>query len=147
MTDAHEMPRTAWTEDELGRIGDAEVLQLASARRDGGLRAYVTMWVVRAGDELYVRSAHGPNNPWYRRAKASGTGRIRAGGVEGDVMFAEAAADTHTSIDGAYHAKYDRYGPQTVGSVTGREAEAVTVRLVPRAEQPGSKDRKESSRV
>ena len=28
----------------------------------------MTMWVVRAGDELYVRSAYGPNNPWYRRA-------------------------------------------------------------------------------
>ena len=104
------MPRTTWTEGELRRIGDAEVLQLASARPDGSLRPYITMWTVRAGDELYVRSAHGPNNPWYRRAKASGTGRIRAGGVERDVTFAEAAAGTHTSIDGAYHAKYGRPG-------------------------------------
>jgi hypothetical protein len=41
------------------------------------LRPYVTMWVVRANDELYVRSAYGPNNPWFRRAKASGAGRRR----------------------------------------------------------------------
>ncbi len=71
----------AWTNDELTRIGGAEELQLASTRRDGTLRPYVTMLAVRAGNDLYVRSAYGPDNPWYRRAKASGSGRIRAGGL------------------------------------------------------------------
>ncbi len=54
---------TTWTNEELSRIGEAEELQLASARGEGTLRPYVTMWVVRAGDQLYVRSAYGPNNP------------------------------------------------------------------------------------
>jgi hypothetical protein len=54
-------------------------LQLASLRCDGELRPYVTMWVVRAGGDLYVRSVYGPDNPWFRRAKASGAGRVRAG--------------------------------------------------------------------
>jgi hypothetical protein len=124
-----------WTEDELARIGGAEELQLASRRRDGTLRPYVTMWVVRAGDDLYVRSAYGADNPWYRRAKASGAGRIRAGGIERDVTFTDAGPDAHVAIDAAYHAKYDRYGPTIVGSVTGPEAKAVTVRLVVRDEQ------------
>jgi hypothetical protein len=66
---------TTWTPDELDRIGDAEELDLASRRPDGSLRAHVTMWVVRAGDDVYVRSAYGPQNPWYVRATASGTGR------------------------------------------------------------------------
>jgi hypothetical protein len=123
-----------WAHDELSRIGDADELQLASARGDGSLRPYVTMWVVRVGDEVYVRSAYGPDNPWYRRATASGHGRIRAGGVERDVTFGDAAADAHAAIDAAYHAKYDRYGPKIVGSVVGPDAEAVTVRLVPHAE-------------
>src|SRR4029453_10709720 len=71
-------PMTAWTDEELGRIGEAQELQLASERPDGTLRPYVTMWVVRVDDELYVRSAHGANNPWlFVRAKASGVGRIR----------------------------------------------------------------------
>jgi hypothetical protein len=121
-----------WTGDELDRIGAAEELRLASLRRDGTLRPYVTMWVVRAGDDLYVRSAYGPDNPWYRRAKASGASRIRAGGVERDVAFAEAAPGAHADIDAAYHAKYDRYGPGIVGSVVGPDAEAVTIRLVRR---------------
>jgi hypothetical protein len=125
---------TTWTTDELTRIGDAEELQLASARPDGTLRRYVTMWGVRVGDELYVRSAYGPDNPWYRRATASGVGRIRAGGVERDVTFADAAPDAHAGVDAAYHAKYDRYGPQIVGSVVGSQAAAVTIRLVPRDE-------------
>jgi hypothetical protein len=123
------MLMTTWTNDELTRIGGAEELQLASARPDGTLRPYVTMWVVRASDDLYVRSAYGPNNPWFRRAKASGAGRIRAGGLERDVTFSEATSGVHAAIDAAYHAKYDRYGPRIVGSVVGPEAEAVTIKL------------------
>jgi hypothetical protein len=124
----------AWPQDELGRIGAAEEVGLASRRPDGSLRPYVTMWVVRAGDHLYVRSAYGPDNPWYRRATASGTGRIRADGIARDVSFAQAGPEVQGDIDAAYHAKYDRYGPQIVGSVTGSGAHGVTVRLVP---QPG----------
>jgi len=122
---------TTWTDDELRRVGDAEELQLASRRGDGTLGPYVTMWAVRVGDELYVRSAYGPDNPWYRRAKAAGTGRIRAGGVERDVTFGTADPDVHAAIDAAYHAKYDRYGPAIVGSVVGDKSVAVTIRLVP----------------
>jgi hypothetical protein len=129
------MTRTAWTEDELRRIGNADVLQLASTRPDATLRPYVTMWVVRADDGLYVRSAHGPDNPWYRRAKASGKGRIRAGGLERAVTFDDAAPGAQASIDGAYHTKYDRYGMHMVGSVTGPRAQAVTIRLVPLDDQ------------
>jgi hypothetical protein len=122
----------AWTNDELEKVGNAEELQLASIRPDGTLRRYVTMWVVRAGDALYVRSAYGPDNPWYRRAKESGAGRIRAGGLERNVTFADAAPEVHAAIDAAYHAKYDRYGPGIVGTVVGAAAEAVTLKLVPR---------------
>ena len=120
-----------WTNEELDRIGNAEELQLTSLRDDKGPRPYVTMWVVRAGDDVYVRSAGGPGRPWYRRAKASGAGRIRAGGVEHDVTFAEATADAQASLEAAYHAKYDRYGPTTVGHVTGPDAQPVTIRLMP----------------
>lgn len=124
-----------WTSQELDQIGGAEELQLTSARQEGTMRPFVTMWVVRAGDELYVRSAYGPTNPWFRRAKASGTGRIRAGDLERDVVFAEPNADVHAAIDTAYHIKYDRYGPRIVSTMVGPEVEAVTIRLVSRAEQ------------
>ena len=78
---------TTWTADELATIGRAEELQVSSYRSDGSLRPYVTIWTVRAGDDLYIRSAYGRDNGWFRRALASGRGRIRAGGVEKDVLF------------------------------------------------------------
>ena len=123
-----------WTGDELRRVGNAAELQIASRRRDGSLRPYVTIWTVRAGEHLYVRSAYGATNPWFRRATASGAGRIRADGIERDVTFTPASeldAATQAAVDAAYHAKYERYGPQIVGTVTGAHAAPVTLRLVP----------------
>lgn len=75
-------------------------------------------------------SAGGPGRPWYRNALASGTGRIRAAGIERDVRFGSVDAALLNAIDATYHAKYDRYGPGPVSHVTGHDAHAVTVRLV-----------------
>ncbi|HEY1105769.1 MAG TPA: DUF2255 family protein [Agromyces sp.] len=122
---------TEWTPDELDRVGAAEELELASRRPDGTLRPYVTMWVARVGDGLYVRSAYGPEAGWYRRAVASGTGRIRAGGIERDVRFADAATDVHADLDAAYREKYARYAENIVATVVGEHRYDVTVRLVP----------------
>jgi hypothetical protein len=121
-----------WTTEELDNIGAAQELQLASSRHNGSLRPYLTLWVVRLGDELYVRSAYGPDNPWYQRAKASGSGRIRSGGVERDVVFTEADPTVHSAIDDAYHAKYDTYGDKIVDTVVGPSTQAVMIRLEPR---------------
>jgi hypothetical protein len=123
---------TAWSSEELSRIGDAETLRIASLRPDGTLRPYVTIWVVRVGEDLYVRSAYGPDNPWFRRAKASGAGRIRVAKLERDVTFAEPRPEAHAGIEAAYHSKYDRHGPAIVGTVVGDDKARVTIRLVPR---------------
>jgi hypothetical protein len=121
-----------WTADELEKVGRAEELRVASLRRDGTLRPFVTIWTVRVGDAIYIRSAYGSDNPWYRRALASGAGRIRAGGIERDVTFARAEPEVQDAIDAAYHAKYDGHGPKIVGTVVGAHAHDVTIRLVPR---------------
>jgi hypothetical protein len=118
-----------WTPGELDEIGRADELQISSRRADGSLRPYVTIWVVRAGDDLYVRSAHGATNGWYRRALAGGRGRIRAGAVERDVTFEPGDPAANPAIDEAYHAKYDKYPKQYVDPVVG-DAGAVTLRLV-----------------
>ena len=121
---------SGWTGEELQRIGGAQELRLASRCQDGSLRPFTTMWVVRIGNDLYVRSAGGPNRPWYSHALASRAGRIEAGGAGAQVDFASAAPQTNQEIDSAYHAKYDRYGPAIVGHVTGPAAHAVTIRLI-----------------
>ena len=58
----------------------AEEIQLASRRADGSLRRFVTIWVVRSGDDIYVRSAYGLREHLVRTCQAAGEGRIRAGG-------------------------------------------------------------------
>jgi hypothetical protein len=121
-----------WTADELARIGRADELRITSRRPDGSLRPFITIWTVRVGDDIYVRSAYGHDNPWFQRAIASGAGRIRAGGVERDVAFEEPGTDIVEDVHAAYHHKYDRYGPSIVATVVSPEAARSTLRLVPR---------------
>jgi hypothetical protein len=122
----------SWTHDELNKIGDADELEVSSVRPDGSLRPYVTIWVVRSGDDLYIRSARGPENGWFRRARASRVGRVRAGGVTRDVTFEDADPGLREGLDEVYHAKYDQYGPRIVGPMVGAALATVTLRLLPR---------------
>ena len=82
---------------ELGRIGGAEELQLASRRSDGTLRRPVTIWVVRVDDALYVRSVNGRDSGWFRGVLTRHEGSVRAGGVAKDVGFIEEADATPVS--------------------------------------------------
>ncbi len=123
---------TGWTSEELGKIEAADELQLASARRGGILRSPVTIWVVRYGDDLYVRAVNGRTSSWFRGAQARHEGRIRAGGVEKDVLLAE-TVDVNDGIDAAYRTKYHRYAPSIVDSIVTPEARAATLKLVPRS--------------
>jgi hypothetical protein len=124
---------TAWTRDELARIGAAEELQIASLRRDGTLRNPVTIWVVRHGDDLYVRSVNGRTAAWFRGTQVRHEGHIRAGGVEKDVTFVDADHDSDDALDAAYRTKYRRYAASIVGSIVSPQARAATLKLVPRA--------------
>lgn len=123
----------AWTSDELDRIGKAEELELASLRRDGTLRSPVTMWVVRIGDELFVRSVKGRQGPWFRGTQSCLEGFIQAGGVEKDVRFVdEADPMVNERIDAAYQEKYRRYPKAYVDACLTPAARAATIKLVPR---------------
>ena len=119
-----------WTDDELTRIGEARELYISTRRTDGSLRAAIPIWQVRVDEEIYIRSARGPENGWFRRAVESGLGRISSGGVEKDVTF-EPTSEQSAEITAAYHAKYDRYGPGPVGAVTGDDVLGTTLRVRP----------------
>jgi len=126
---------TTWTGEELTRVGAAEELRIASLRRDGTLTNPVTIWVVRLGDDLYVRSVNGRTAAWYRGTQARHEGRIWAGGVEKDVTFVDVDADSNIQdqIDTAYRTKYRRYAASIVNSVLSPGARSATLRLVPRS--------------
>ena len=124
---------SAWTSDEFDKVAAAEELQIASVRRDGTLRNPVTIWVVRHGDDLYVRSGYGRTSSWFRGTQDRHEGHIRAGGVDRDVTFVDADPDTNDQIDAAYRTKYHRYAARFVTPMVSPEARAATIKLVPRS--------------
>ncbi|MFI1927200.1 MULTISPECIES: DUF2255 family protein [unclassified Streptomyces] len=122
---------TTWTSDELNRIAGADELEMAPRRGDGTLRGPVPIWVVRDGEDLYVRSFRGTDGGWWRTARANRQGHIRSGGIARDVTFVEVAdSGINDRVDTAYRTKYGRFGGAYVDPMVA--ARSTTLRLVPR---------------
>jgi len=122
-----------WASEELNKIGNAEELQIASLRSDGTLRKLVIIWVVRIGDDLYVRSVNGRTSAWFSGVQTRHEGRILAGGVEKDVSFVEEPdAQLNDQIDAAYATKYRRYA-SIIPRINSTTARAAALKLVPRS--------------
>lgn len=125
---------SSWTASELTRVGDAEELDLASQRGDGSLGNYTTMWVVRVGDALYVRSYKGRESGWFRGVLRKHAGRVRAGGIEKSVTFEEMpdSEAVNDAIDEAYTTKYATMPQQYVKPMYAPLARAATIRIEPK---------------
>lgn len=65
-------------------------MEIAPFRTDNTLGKPVTIWVVRLGDDLYVRSVNGRTAAWFRGTQVRHEGHILAGGIERDVTFVDA---------------------------------------------------------
>jgi hypothetical protein len=122
-----------WKSEQLDRLGRAEEVQIATIGIDGALRKPVTVWAVRHGDDLYLRSVGGRDGRWFRGTQERHEGRIRARGVQQDVTFVDADHDIDDEIDAAYRAKYHRYVGSILNSVLTPEARSSTMKLVPRS--------------
>ena len=127
---------TSWTRNNLERIGAADELQLASFKEDGTLRKPATIWVVRVGNDVYVRAYHGREGAWFRHTQLRHEGRIVAGGVTKDVTFVDVSDDEalNNEIDAAYQSKYQRYSATYVDPMIAPQARAATLKLVPPSE-------------
>jgi hypothetical protein len=121
---------TTWTSDELNKIGTAEELEIAPRQPDGTLQNPVIIWVVRVGDDLYVRSYRGHGGAWFRAAQMSHEGWVQAGDIEKDVTFVEESNPViNDQIDEAYRSKY-RHSQYAASMVTA-EVRSTTLKLVP----------------
>jgi hypothetical protein len=123
---------SAWTSDELSRIGEADELEIASLRPNGTLRRPRTIWVIRHRDDICVRFVNGADSAWYRGVQQRHQGRISAGGFEKDVDFIDADHGLDDEIDDAYRAKY-RYFPTGLNHIVSPGARSTTLKLVPRS--------------
>jgi hypothetical protein len=123
---------TAWTNDELSKIEAADELEIAPLRQDGTQRHPVTIWVVRLGDDLYVRAVNGRTGVWFRGAQVRHEAHLDAGGVAKDVRLVE-TDEKNDEIDAAYRAKYRRYAKSIVDTVVSPQARAATLKLLPRS--------------
>jgi hypothetical protein len=123
---------TTWTQDELDKVAGTDELRISSVRDDGTLSGPRTIWAVRLGDELYVRSVNGPAAAWYRGTQGSREGHIDSGGVSRDVTFADPDPGTEDALDAEYRAKYHGYAENIVGSILTDKAKSATVKLIPR---------------
>lgn len=115
---------------DFDAVAAADELEITTIRPDGTLRPWVPIWVVRVGDQVYVRSYRGPGGAWYRYASEAGQARVRAGGVELDVTAEHPAHDVDDTVDAAYRAKYARFGRTYLDPMLA--AKAATLRLTPR---------------
>ena len=122
---------TTWRRDELNKIGTTEELEIAPLRRDGTLRKRVTIWIVRVGDDLYIRSAYERRSAWFRGVQVRHEGRIMAGGLEKDVVFLDADPNLNDEIDAAYRTKYRRHGATYVNMMVSPQARSATIKLAP----------------
>jgi hypothetical protein len=123
---------TNWTPQDLDVLGGTEEIEITTLRPDGSARAWTPIWLVRAGDGLFVRSYRGAAGAWYRHARQGDPTRIRARGREHDVAVAAPDTDTTSPIDEAYRAKYARYGDTYLSPMVTPAAQAATLRLTPR---------------
>jgi hypothetical protein len=120
----------AWKDEELRAIGDADELRIAPLRRDGTRQHPRIIWVIRHGDDLFIRSVNGPEGAWFRGVQASHAGHISAGGTDAEVVLKDADHDLDDEIDEEYRRKYGR-SSSSVARITSPEARSTTIRLVP----------------
>ncbi|TCK25784.1 DUF2255 family protein [Pseudonocardia endophytica] len=120
-----------WTHDQLAALDQQEVT-IATRRRDGELRTFRTVWVVRDGDNLFVRSAYGRESAWFRGTRSAHEGRIEAGGTAVDIAFVDVDdPDLAARLDEHYRTKYAA-SPGPIATMIGDDARRATMRLDPR---------------
>ena len=124
---------STWTDDELQIVDTVDELRVSSARPDGTTTRPVTIWAVRVGDRVYLRSVHGRGAGWFKGTQATGTGHVSIGGLEKDVAFARVSDEaTQEAISDAYRSKYRRYAANILDSTLTADALSATIEAVPR---------------
>ncbi len=122
---------TAWTQEDLQTIVEADDLHIAPFREDGVTAGTPTwIWSVAVDGALYVRAYNGAASRWHKAAIARKAGRIVAAGATREVAFEPVDGPINDRIDDAYRTKYR--GSPYLAPMIGARARAATIRITPR---------------
>ena len=128
------MDSARWNPETLAALADALEVDVTPIAADGSRRSSRTVWSIRVGDELYLRSWKGRGAAWFRDAVATGQGEIAVtgGGASQLVRFEEvdAEANIQAQISATFLTKYaaDRYA----AAMNESGPLESTLRLIPR---------------
>jgi hypothetical protein len=126
---------STWVPEDLELFGGAGEVEVTSVRRDGSLSRARTVWIVRVGDQLYLRSVNGPDAAWYRFTRTLHQGRIQARGVARDVTWIDVNAteqpDVAPAVDAEYARKYQG-STAAIVRINSPLARTTTMRVEPR---------------
>ncbi len=108
---------------------------MSSVRRDGSLSRARTVWIVRVGDQPYLRSVNGPDAPWYRLTRTFHQGRIEARDIARDVTWIDVddaeQPDAAPAVDAEYARKYQG-STAAIAHINSPLARTTTMRVEPR---------------
>jgi hypothetical protein len=128
------MSAPTWNPDTLSALGDAVEVDVTPFAAEGSRRPSRTIWSIRVGDELYVRSWKGRQAVWFRDALATHQGEIAVtgGGAAQLVTFEEvdAAAPVQQQISATFLTKYA--GLDETAAMNEQGPLESTLRLIPR---------------
>ena len=114
-----------WSTEQLNAIDGADELEIAGRR-------WTPIWVVRVGDQVFVRTWHRRDTGWFGHVLQEGRAKVRVPGVAAEVTVEDVGvgpAGLRAGVDAAYRAKYGRYGEGTVAQMVSDTAAVTTLRL------------------
>lgn len=121
----------SWSPSELAAIDKTHEVVLLM-HRAGHDDKRVPVWVVVAGDEVFVRSWGGRESAWFRRAVADADQAIEVGGRTLPVRFDPVEDHAEAGIARGYTSKYGPNGGGYGGAMIAPKAVESTMRLTPR---------------
>lgn len=125
---------STWSPEQLQRIGASPELEIAVRRADGSLRRWIPIWVVRVGQNAYVRTWYARPDGWFGHVLQSRRAQIRLPEVQADVSVTDVGATPaglRAAVDDAYRSKYEHFGDATVDRMVADSAAATILWLQP----------------
>lgn len=116
-----------WNTEQVRYLAETREMLVSVPRVGQEPRSWAPIWVVVAGQDVFVRTWYRRSTGWYGRAVASGAAWIRVADEPVRVLVAEVGSQDADAVDTAYR---DKYGVAGAASMVTAEAAASTLRLI-----------------